>query len=114
MAAPATVIVNPGFVLLSGTAPVSGTALSYACGANAEQRVRVTSITLCDVTKAGVTATVVVGGVSVLFQHALPADGSPLVLGLNESLTGVETMVVTAGTGAAVGVRATGELIFTT
>lgn len=112
MAAPASVTVNPGVKLLSGTATTGG--ITYTNGANGQTRTRVTSLSLCDKSKTGKYATVTLGGINVVYQMALPADGSPVLLTPNESLDGVETLVVIAEANTSIDVRATGEEIFVT
>jgi len=107
---PNAVTVNPGVKLLTGTLTTTG--LTYTNGNNNQTRTRITSVTLCDVTKAGVTVTINVGGTGVLFQYAMPTDGSPFTLTLNETIDAAEVVTLSASANSAVGVRMTGEEIF--
>lgn len=112
MAAPLTLKVNPGVRLLFGLATPPG--IPYVGNSNGQTRTRITSITLCDVSKTGAHVTVTLGATAVLFDYALPADGSPFCLTLNETLDASETLTVSSPTSEAVAVRVTGEEIFTT
>lgn len=116
MPAPNTVVVNPGVKLMTGT--VTTTGLTYQVptpGAGGSVRVRITSVTLVDTTKANVTATISISpGTQVLTAYALPNDGSPFTLTLNESIDGSEIVTVSASANSAVHVRMTGEEIWVT